>query len=414
MRAGHGGDRELLCDADLPRRTRGRRARRRARRRLPLDRRGRPRWAALVAEARLSGLHLLRVARRPALARAGLCRPRAAPRPPRRGVREGARVRSQARQAEARFDLDQRPAAGRGARRAYPSALGRQRHLLRRGAGGRECDQVRGSAPRLHDGGAAEKAEGGAPEPAIRLDRAAARHGAALGKLASPRGAAERSRGRPHQRQLQLPLALRAGTAPGAQALPLASYSPPRTPSVPASAPVATGIPHGADHLPSVVVDSYNVELRDKEGFVGDRASNRAIRAILEDWRERLRQAGEDPLGDTSSGEISKKKLDKLLAEGEPEAAGVIQGAIEDFAPELATVIRRFLRLKGWRDTERIAVGGGLRESRIGELAVGRAAVLLKAAGVDIELAPIGHHPDEAGLIGAEGDREGRGRRPAD
>ena len=73
-----------------------------------------------------------------------------------------ARVRSQARQAEARFDLDQRPAAGRRARRAHPSALGRQRHLLRRGAGGRERDQVRGPAPRLHDGGAAEKAEGGA------------------------------------------------------------------------------------------------------------------------------------------------------------------------------------------------------------------------------------------------------------
>ncbi len=170
---------------------------------------------------------------------------------------------------------------------------------------------------------------------------------------------------------------------------------------MPASAPVATGIPHGADHLPSVVVDSYNVELRDKEGFVGDRASNRAFRAILDDWRERLRQVGEDPLGETPSREISKKKLDKLLVEGDPEAAGVIQGAIEDFAQELATVIRRFLRLKGWRDTERIAVGGGLRESRIGELAVGRAAVLLKAAGVDIDLLPIGHHPDEAGLIGA-------------
>ena len=43
---------------------------------------------------------------------------------------------------------------------------------------------------------------------------------------------------------------------------------------------------------------------------------------------------------------ISKKKLDKLLVEGDPEAAGVVQGAIEEFAQELATVIRRFLRLK--------------------------------------------------------------------
>ena len=42
-------------------------------------------------------------------------------------------------------------------------------------------------------------------------------------------------------------------------------------------------------------------------------------------------------------------------------------------------MIRRFLRLKDWRDTERIVVGGGFRESRVGELAIGRAAVLLKA-----------------------------------
>jgi hypothetical protein len=170
---------------------------------------------------------------------------------------------------------------------------------------------------------------------------------------------------------------------------------------VPASPAVATGIPHAAVQLPSVVLDSYNVELRDKEGFIGDRASNRAFRAILDDWRERLRQVGDDPLGETSSREISKKKLDKLLIEGDPEAAGVIHGTIEDFAQELATVTRRFLRQKGWRDTERIAVGGGLRESRIGELAIGRASVLLKADGIDIDLVPIRNHPDEAGLVGA-------------
>jgi len=48
-----------------------------------------------------------------------------------------------------------------------------------------------------------------------------------------------------------------------------------------------------------------------------------------------------------------------------------------------------------------VVVGGGLRHSRIGELAIGRAAVLLKADAVDIDLIPIRHHPDEAGLIGA-------------
>ncbi len=56
-----------------------------------------------------------------------------------------------------------------------------------------------------------------------------------------------------------------------------------------------------------------------------------------------------------------------------------MQGAIEDFSQELALVIRRFLKLKAWRDTERIVVGGGFRASRVGELAIGRAAVILKA-----------------------------------
>ncbi|HZB38372.1 MAG TPA: ROK family protein [Beijerinckiaceae bacterium] len=165
---------------------------------------------------------------------------------------------------------------------------------------------------------------------------------------------------------------------------------------------VATDAAHALLQLPSVVIDSYNVELRDKEGFVGDRASNRAFRAILDDWRERLeRVVGEDPLGEVPSREFSKKKLDKLLVEGDPEAAGVVQSAVEDFAQELAAVVRRFLRLKGWRDTERIVVGGGFRESRIGELAIGRASVLLKGEGIDISLVPIRNHPDEAGLIGA-------------
>jgi predicted NBD/HSP70 family sugar kinase len=155
-----------------------------------------------------------------------------------------------------------------------------------------------------------------------------------------------------------------------------------------------------------VVLDSYNVEMRDAEGgFLGDRASNRAFRAILEDWRERMRTAdpdGEDPLGDEASRDIGKKRLDKALIEGDPQAAGLVLGAIEEFAQELASVTRRFLRAKGWRDTQRIVVGGGLRDSRLGELAIGRAAVILKAAGgLDIDLVPIRHHPDEAGLIGA-------------
>src|SRR5882724_900016 len=85
---------------------------------------------------------------------------------------------------------------------------------------------------------------------------------------------------------------------------------------------------HGAEELSLVCVDAYNAELRSKEGFIGDRASKRAFTAILEDWRDRVRQVAEDPLGEVTTQDMSKKQLDKLLIEGEPEAIGVIHGAI--------------------------------------------------------------------------------------
>ncbi|WP_204320272.1 hypothetical protein, partial [Proteus vulgaris] len=45
-------------------------------------------------------------------------------------------------------------------------------------------------------------------------------------------------------------------------------------------------------------------------------------------------------------------------------------------------------------------VGGGFRLSRIGEIAIARAGIILKAEGEKVVLFPIRHHPDEAGLIG--------------
>jgi hypothetical protein len=158
---------------------------------------------------------------------------------------------------------------------------------------------------------------------------------------------------------------------------------------------------HGSEQLSLLSVDAYNAELRSSAGFVGDRASKRAFQAILEDWRERVSQMGEDPFGETPSEELSKKRLDKVLTQGDAEAAGVIHGAIEEFSQEFALVIRRFMRLKNWKGTERIVVGGGLRQSRIGELAIGRTAVILKANGFEIEIKPIRHPSDHAGLIGS-------------
>ena len=158
---------------------------------------------------------------------------------------------------------------------------------------------------------------------------------------------------------------------------------------------------HGALRLPSVDVDSYNVELKDDEGLIGDRASKGAFRNIIENWRAELRKVGVDPLGEDASEELSKKKLDEILARGDTEAAGIIHGAIEDFSQEFALVTRRFLKLKEWKDTKHFVIGGGFRGSRVGELVIGRAAVLLKADKVNIELVPIHNDPDEAGLLGS-------------
>jgi hypothetical protein len=158
---------------------------------------------------------------------------------------------------------------------------------------------------------------------------------------------------------------------------------------------------HGASRLPSVELDSYNIELKDDEGFIGDRASKGAFREIIDNWRKSVRKAGDDPFGKEASDEISKKALDDLLAKGDAEAAGIVQGAIEEFSQELAIVIRRYLKTKGWKDTERTVVGGGFRASRVGELVIGRTAVILKADKVPIELVPVRNDPDEAGLVGA-------------
>ncbi len=158
---------------------------------------------------------------------------------------------------------------------------------------------------------------------------------------------------------------------------------------------------HGSSRLPAVEIDSYNLEIKDDDGFIGDRASKKALAEILDKLRKPLRKLDADPFGDVPSAEVSKKQLDAALEAEEPDAAGLVQGVIEEFAQEFAHVIRRFLKAKGWRDTQRIAVGGGMRERRVGELAISRAGVLLKAGGVDVDLRPIHNDPDDAGLIGA-------------
>ena len=128
-------------------------------------------------------------------------------------------------------------------------------------------------------------------------------------------------------------------------------------------------IQHGWCVLPHVIVDAYNEELKDDEGFLGDRASKGAFRTILNNWRKEVTRGGEDPFGGTPTWQITKSQLDKYLAGDDAVAAGLVHTAVEEFACELAAVTARFLRLDEWKDTEHIVVGGGLSGSHIGRLA---------------------------------------------
>jgi len=113
----------------------------------------------------------------------------------------------------------------------------------------------------------------------------------------------------------------------------------------------------------------------------------------------RCANSGEDPFGDESSDEISKKALDAILVGDDTEASAVVHSAIEEFAQELAYVTRRF-QDQGLAKIERIVVGGGFRESRLGERAIARTGIILKSEDFKIDMVPIRFHPDDAGLLG--------------
>jgi predicted NBD/HSP70 family sugar kinase len=140
--------------------------------------------------------------------------------------------------------------------------------------------------------------------------------------------------------------------------------------------------------------------LKDDDGFLGDRASKGAFRKILDSLRKPLKKNGDDPLGNKPAEAIGKSTLDEVLVGDDVGAAALVHGAIEEFAQELAYVTQRFLKTKAWADTQRIVVGGGFRESRVGELAIARTDILLKAGDFKVDLVPIRYHPDDAGLVG--------------
>src|SRR3984893_7349724 len=87
---------------------------------------------------------------------------------------------------------------------------------------------------------------------------------------------------------------------------------------------------HGATRLPSVDVDSFNIELKDDDGFLGDRASKGAFREILDTLRKTLQKNGEDPLGKKASADLGKGELDEALLGEDVHASALVHGAIEE------------------------------------------------------------------------------------
>jgi predicted NBD/HSP70 family sugar kinase len=158
---------------------------------------------------------------------------------------------------------------------------------------------------------------------------------------------------------------------------------------------------HGAKELPRVFVDSYGDDIRTKEGYFGDLASKGAFRKLIADLRAALAQGAGDPIADEPET-LARSRIDKILKEGDSSQAGVILSVVEKFASNIAQVVAHLYKLRHWRKVERILVGGGFRGSRVGEFAIGRAQVLVREQ-VDehVEVQPIRHDPDEAGILGA-------------
>ncbi len=177
--------------------------------------------------------------------------------------------------------------------------------------------------------------------------------------------------------------------------------APSSTRSRPHHPPSVVGAHHGMLDLASVRIAGYNLEVKDDEGFIGDRASQGAFRDLLDDWRRRCRERGEaDPFGKLPSRKLSKKRIDKALADSPNVGADLVNGAVEEFAIGLTQVIQRFMRQKSWKGVQRIVVGGGFPESDAGERAILEAAALCHVQELPVQLARLRHEVDDGGLIG--------------
>jgi len=157
---------------------------------------------------------------------------------------------------------------------------------------------------------------------------------------------------------------------------------------------------HGNLVLPSVTVDSYSLELREGGELIGDQASQTAFRSVLDEWRKRLNGRGRDPFGRIRTEDLSKAQIDRAADTGDAIAAHTVDLAVEEFSQRLARVIGVFLQQSVWLGVERVIIGGGFKQSEIGEHTIHLAERLLHESGIDVELRPLHHEADDGGLIG--------------
>ena len=153
---------------------------------------------------------------------------------------------------------------------------------------------------------------------------------------------------------------------------------------------------HALPTLPSVVVDSYNLDVREGREILNHRLRKAAFYDLIDPIELDQSAVTEK----RTSHRISRKDLETALESGGSAASLEVEKAVEIFAGEMAHVIGKFLKTKEWSGVERIVIGGGFRKGKIGKLCIARAGAKLAAEGAKVELVPTRHKPDEAGLIG--------------
>ncbi len=155
--------------------------------------------------------------------------------------------------------------------------------------------------------------------------------------------------------------------------------------------------------LSSVDIDSFNIELKDDDGFSRRPAPARAPSArFLMSWRKPAEEKRRRSARQKSHRRNSPRATSTTCwwaTMSRPPA--LVHSAIEEFAQELAYVDRpRSSRPRRGRIPSVSWSAAAFGQSRVGELAIARADIILKAEDFDVDLVPIRFHPDDAGLIG--------------